>query len=340
MTACSTEFDPQPLDSVLFDDWHPVLRSLDLPLGTVQRSRLMGTDLVLWRSADHQVMAWPDRCPHRSVQLSGGTVRGNTLVCPYHGLAYDVTGACVKVPAHPGYVPPPQSRVKSFAVQERYGVIFVCLGTPHQDIVQFSEWEDPSFRTYLSYGHACHCSGLRAIENFLDVAHLPFLHGDLLGSADQAAIADYQVTPTDCGIAMKNIQLWQPDPDGTGQGGMATYDYWTLRPLTVALRKYLGSGNQMVLLFSVTPVTEESCLGWVWGALNYAPDLSEADLIAFQNRVIGQDIANLETHNPKRLPLDPQMEFHLPSDRASLAYRKWLKQLGLTYGAIAQVSST
>jgi phenylpropionate dioxygenase-like ring-hydroxylating dioxygenase large terminal subunit len=334
VAACSAEFDLNTLDPVLRDDWHPILRSLDLPVGTAQRSRLLDMQLVLWRSADHQVMAWPDRCPHRSVQLSGGTVRDNMLVCPYHGLAYDVTGACVNVPAHPDYVPPPQLRVKSFAVQECDGVIFVCLGTPRQEIARLPEWQDPTFRTYLSYGHACNCSGLRAIENFLDVAHLPFLHAGLLGNADQAEIADYQVTATDCGIAMENIQLWQPDPDGTGQGGMAHYDYWTLRPLTVALRKHLDHGNYMVLLFRVTPVTEESCLGWVWGALNYAADLSEADMIAFQDKVIGQDITNLETHNPKRLPLDPQMEFHLPSDRASLAYRKWLKQLGLTYGAI------
>jgi phenylpropionate dioxygenase-like ring-hydroxylating dioxygenase large terminal subunit len=334
MTARHLQFAQTSLDPVLANDWHPVLRSLDLSPGTLTRSRLLDTDLVLWRSADTTVMAWLDRCPHRSVQLSSGTVVNDTLVCPYHGLAYDVTGTCMDVPAHPGYVPPPQSCATAFAVQERYGVIFVCLGTPSQDIAPFPEWDDPAFRTYLSYGHVCDCSGLRAIENFLDVAHLPFIHGGLLGDPNQAAIADYQVTLTDCGIAMNNIQLWQPDPDGTGKGGLSSYDYWTLRPLTVALRKHVGAGQWMVLRFSVTPVSEESCLGWTWGTLNYAPELSEADLIAFQDTVLGQDLANLATHNPKRLPLDPQLEFHLPSDRASLAYRKWLKQLGLRYGAI------
>ncbi len=321
------------VDSILWNDWHPVARSSDLKPGTLLRSRLLDTDLVLWRGEDTTALAWEDRCPHRSVRLSGGTIVQNTLVCPYHGLAYNPQGQCVNVPAHPGYVPPKQACVRSFAVQEQYGAVFVSLGNPPASVVPFPQWHDPAYRGFLSGGHRCQCSGLRAIENFLDVAHLPFVHAGILGEPDQPVIEDYEVTSIDTGIYMKNIQIWQPDPDGTGRGGIASYDYWTLRPLTVALRKET-SGQTMVLLYYVTPVSQEECIGWMWGTLNYAHDIPEAVMVAFQDTVILQDVHNLESHNPKRLPLDPQAEFHLPSDRASLAYRKWLKQLGVTYGAI------
>lgn len=322
------------IDPILWNDWHPVARSSDLKSGRILRSRLLDVELVLWRGEDTPAIAWEDRCPHRSVRLSSGSVVENTLVCPYHGLAYNSEGQCVKVPAHPGYVPPKQACVRSFAVQERYGAVFVCLGNPAESVVPFPEWDDPTYRTYLSGGHHFRCSGLRAIENFLDVAHLPFVHTGILGELDKPAVKDYEVTSIDTGIYVKNIQIWQPDPEGTGRGGIASYDYWTLRPLTAALRKERGSGEAMVLLYCVTPVSEEECIGWMWGALNYAHELSEAELQAFQDKVTGQDVDNLNAHNPKRLPLDLQLEFHLPSDRASLAYRKWLKQLGLTYGAI------
>ncbi|MGV0026491.1 aromatic ring-hydroxylating dioxygenase subunit alpha [Phormidesmis priestleyi] len=321
-------------DRVLLDDWHPLARSQDLKPGTLLRSRLMETDLVLWRG-ETTLSAWEDRCPHRSVKLSGGKVVDNTLVCPYHGLAYDPQGQCVKVPAHPNYVPPKQSCVKTFKVQERYGVIFVSLGNPQKEVAAFLEWDDPSYRTYLSGPHFCRCSGLRAIENFLDVAHLPFVHAGLLGEPDQAVIEDYEVSADENGIYLHDIRIWQPDPDGTGQGRIASYDYWALRPLTASLRKEVSEGHYMMLLYCVTPISEEECLSWMWGALNYAHEIPEAEMVAFQDKVILQDVANLESHQPKRLPLDPQAEFHLPSDRASLAYRKWLKQLGLTYGAIA-----
>ncbi|WNZ46373.1 aromatic ring-hydroxylating dioxygenase subunit alpha [Leptolyngbya boryana CZ1] len=322
------------IDPILWNDWHPVARSADLKPGTILRSRLLGTDLVLWRGQNTGAIAWEDRCPHRSVQLSNGTVVDNTLVCPYHGLAYNSAGQCVKVPAHPNYVPPKQACVKSFAVQEQYGVVFVALGNPPTSVAPFPEWNDPTFQTYLSGGHYCRCSGLRAIENFLDVAHFPFVHAGILGEPSQPVIEDYEVHSIDTGIYMKNIQVWQPDPDGTGQGGIATYEYWTLRPLTAALMKKREDGQTMVLLTYMTPVSEEECLGWVWGALNYAHHLSEAEMEAFQDKVMLQDVGNLESHRPKRLPLDGQTEFHLPSDRASLAYRKWLKQLGVTYGTL------
>jgi len=325
------------IDTVLLNDWYPVARSSEIQAGTVRSIRLFDTDLVLWRGANTPVMAWLDRCPHRSVKLSAGTVEAETLICPYHGLAFDVEGQCVKVPAHPNYVPPKQACTKTFSAVERYGVIFVSLGNPSEEVAPFPEWDDPNYHTYISGGHRFRCSGLRAIENFLDVAHLPFVHSGILGVPEQPVIKDYDVTSIDTGIYLKNIQIWQPDPDGTGEPGIATYDYWTLRPLVVALKKQRSDGQTMVLQYFVTPVSEEECIGWMWGALNYAHDVPEADLVAFQDTVVLQDVANLESHNPKRLPLDPQAEFHLPSDRASLAYRKWLKQLGVTYGTVREL---
>ena len=322
------------IDSVLLNDWYPVARSSEVQPGTARSIRLFETDLVLWRGEHTAVMAWLDRCPHRSVKLSGGTVEADTLVCPYHGLAFDAQGQCVKVPAHPNYVPPKQACTKTFPVVERYGAIFVSLGNPLHEVAPFPEWNDPSYRSYLSGGHRFRCSGLRAIENFLDVAHLPFVHAGILGVPEQPVIEDYEVKSIDTGIYMKDIQIWQPDPDGTGEGGIAIYDYWTLRPLVAALRKQRTNGQAMILMYFVTPVSEEECIGWMWGTLNYAHQIAEADLVAFQDTVILQDIENLESHNPKRLPLDPQFEFHLPSDRASLAYRKWLKQIGVTYGTV------
>ncbi|MEP0919115.1 aromatic ring-hydroxylating dioxygenase subunit alpha [Leptolyngbya sp. DQ-M1] len=322
------------IESVLLDEWYPVARSSEIQPGTARSVQLFETDLVLWRGENTGVVAWLDRCPHRSVKLSPGTVEADTLVCPYHGLAFDAQGQCVKVPAHPNYPPPKQACTTTFPVLERYGVIFVSLGDPPVDVVPFAEWDDPDYRTYLSGGHRFRCSGLRAIENFLDVAHLPFVHAGILGVPEQPVIEDYEVQTIDTGIYMRNIQVWQPDPDGTGKDGLATYDYWTLRPLMVALKKERASGQTMVLLYCVAPISEEECVGWMWGALNYAHHIPEADLVAFQDTVILQDVANLESHNPKRLPLEPQMEFHLPSDRASLAYRKWLKQSGVTYGTV------
>ncbi|GAB4151915.1 MAG: aromatic ring-hydroxylating dioxygenase subunit alpha [Cyanobacteria bacterium J069] len=323
-----------PIDPVIWNDWYVLGKSADLPAGGVGRSRLLGTDLVLWRSQAGVVQAWRDRCPHRSVQLSKGRVEGDRLRCPYHGLAFDTGGRCVDVPAHPGYTAPPQARAQTFPVQERYGLIYGCLGAPAHDLVDFPEWDKPGYRGLIAGPYAIQTSGLRAIENFLDVTHLPILHADILGSPQRPEIADYEVQITAAGVAAHNIRIWQPDPYGTGSGSEVAYDYRVARPLAAHLRKPNLNGENLALLYHITPVSETECTGWMAMALNFGAEIPDAELIAFQDRIVAQDLDNLGSHDPARLPLDPAVEFHLPSDRTSLAYRKWLKQLGVTYGVM------
>ena len=46
--------------------------------------------------ADGKVAALEDRCAHRFAPLSmGKIVGGDRVQCPYHGLEYDTSGACV-----------------------------------------------------------------------------------------------------------------------------------------------------------------------------------------------------------------------------------------------------
>ena len=317
-------------DKILLNEWHPVMRLEDIQKGTLKPSRLLGEDLVLWRH-NEQILAWQDLCPHRGARLSLGWVEDGTLVCPYHGLAYNIEGQGVHIPAHPDLQPPRRACVRTYQTQEHYGLVWVSLGNPTQDIPSFPEWDEPSYRPVFCGPYRFNTSGFRAIENFLDVAHFPFVHGDLLGSRTRPVIDDYQVELEADGITLRDVRVWQPNPDGTGQGGSVTYNYRVLRPLTSYFSKNTD-GRCLTIFFTVTPVEEEECIGWMWMAMNHSFDIPEAEQRAFQDRVVAQDIPIVESQRPKRLPLDLQAEFHLPCDHASITYRKWLKQLGITFG--------
>lgn len=321
---------------VLSHDWHVVATSQGLPPGALQGVRLLGQDLALWRGADGVVRGWRDRCPHRSVRLSTGTVVDNTVVCAYHGMVFGGDGRCIHVPAHPTYTPPNQACAFAYEVQERYGLVFVCLGTPAAPLPRFPEWEDDGFVKGISGPHGGRVGGYRAIENFLDVAHFPFVHRDILGDPAQAAIADYEVRVDAEGVHIPQFRVWQPDPLGTGQGDYVNYTYHVSRPLTAYLRKVNPTGECLSLLYCVTPVNETEFVGWMLMAMNFIKAEALPAAIAFQDRVMSQDIANLETHVIKQLPLDLHAEFHVPGDRASLAYRKWLRDLGVTYGVLIE----
>ena len=83
---------------------------------------------------------------------------------------------------------------------------------------------------------------------------------------------------------------------------------------------------------SVCPIGEFESVAWFWLAMNYGQDLPEEELVAFQDQITGQDIPVVESQRPERLPLDLQAELHLRSDKMAVAYRKWLRELGLTFG--------
>ncbi len=318
-------------NQLLWDDWHVLARSSDLPSNQPLPARLLGVDLVLWRATNGQVLAWEDRCPHRGMLLSTGRVVDNTLVCPYHGLAYNPKGHCVKIPAYPKLLPPRQACVRTYTAQERYGLIFVSLGHPNQDIATFPVWNAPGYRQFLCGPYHYQASGLRVIENFFDIAHFPFVHDALLGDSSRPTVADYQVAVNENGITLSDVHVWQPDPDGTGHGAIVTNTYWIYRPLSLFFSKE-SKNMRLSISFMVTPVDEEACIGWMWTAMNYAHDLPESGLRAFQDRVVAQDIAIVEAQRPRRLPLNLNDEFHLPCDRASVAYRQWLSDLQITFG--------
>ena len=132
-------------DPRLLGEWFAVAWSREIEPGRPVSRRLLGRDVVLWRSANG-IHCWLDLCVHRGAQLSLGQVRGDCLVCPYHAWEYDATGQCVRIPAHPQQKPPVKARAQTYRVRERYGMVWVCLGEPLGDVPEFVYGDDPDFQ--------------------------------------------------------------------------------------------------------------------------------------------------------------------------------------------------
>ena len=317
-------------DPILINDWHAVARSEELSEGQVLSARLLEEDLVLWR-LDGRVLAWQDLCLHRGTRLSLGKVEDNTLVCPYHGWRYNGQGRCVHIPAHPDQPPPTRARVNAYNIKEQYGLIWVSLGEPPEEVPPFPEWNDPGFRKILCGPYSFKAAATRAIENFLDVAHFPFVHEGYLGDPAHAEIADYEAEIGPDGVVAEDISIWQPNPGGTGQGATVTYTYRAFRPLTAYFIKTM-EGPKFGAFFTVAPIEELFSRGWMWLAMDYGHDIPAQEIRDFEDKVTAQDVPIVESQRPELLPLDLQAELHLRSDRTAIAYRRWLKELGLTVG--------
>ena len=129
----------------------------------------------------------------------------------------------------------------------------------------------------------------------------------------------------------REIQVWQPNPDGTGRAAQVSYTYSVTGLLTACFTKAQGE-QEFSMLFTVTPVATCESLSWAVMALNYAQEVPDEELSKFQDLVTGQDIPIVESQRPELLPLDLQAELHVRSDRMAIAYRRWLKERGLRHG--------
>ena len=123
----------------------------------------------------------------------GHVVGGNRIQCPYHGLEYDKTGACVLQP-HGNKNIPSRARVKSYPVTEKHKAIWVWMGDKPADP---SKVPDFSVMDNVPELHATKLDKIMVkanvelvIDNLLDLSHTSFLHAGILGNADTVEVRD------------------------------------------------------------------------------------------------------------------------------------------------------
>ena len=87
-----------PMGNLLRRYWHPIGTVLDLDKDPVQKVRLLGENLTLYRSERGEYGLLGDRCPHRCLSMEYGIPDERGLRCAYHGWLYDAKGRCLEQP--------------------------------------------------------------------------------------------------------------------------------------------------------------------------------------------------------------------------------------------------
>lgn len=196
------------------NQWYPILESGEIlqnrPVGVTR----LGEKLVFWRDRNGVPHCLKDKCVHRGAALSAGKVIHNHLQCPFHGFEYDETGKCQYIPARGKTNPiPADFLVSGYPVKEAYDFIWIWWGEPRDEYPElpwFTELEHN-----FSYGRdtdlwPVHYS--RAIENQLDVFHLPFVHHNTIGRGAKY-VSDGPVTV----LEDETLKVWVTNRGENGQ---------------------------------------------------------------------------------------------------------------------------
>ena len=115
----------------LMNTWYQAGWSSEVEESTLLARTLLDEPLVFYRDSNGKVNALMDRCPHKFAPLSAGCVKGDSVVCGYHGLTFDCSGDCVIAPTQLDN-PPRRAAVHSYPARDQWGFLWIWMGFERQ----------------------------------------------------------------------------------------------------------------------------------------------------------------------------------------------------------------
>lgn len=186
------------------------------------RKVICGDPIVIYRTPDGAVVALEDRCPHREVPLSMGSVQQDgTLQCLYHGIRFDRNGSCVFVPEQTRI--PSNSNVRWYPAKEHSEWVWIFVGETDlantREIPEYPWFIRDGWRTRTGHLHV-KCNYKLIVDNLLNMAHLPFVHPRTIGSEGVVANATMKVQRHGEGIRLaRRMYNIEPPPTYKKAGG-------------------------------------------------------------------------------------------------------------------------
>src|SRR5258705_490832 len=156
----------------------------------VMKRQILQDHIVFFRTEDGAAVALADRCPHRGVPLSMGTVQGNGIRCAYHGFEFGKAGICTHIPSQTTIVD--QLAVRSYPLFEVGSYIWFWMGLPAErddsllpDMYALGLTR-PGYRVTPLFVMEIGCNFQMLHENLLDTSHITFLHPGMIDGGNMA----------------------------------------------------------------------------------------------------------------------------------------------------------
>lgn len=176
--------------------------------------RICDKDVVLYRRTDGGVAALEDACWHRLMPLSLGHLKGDQVMCGYHGLVFDAAGRCTHMPAQETINP--SACVRAFPAVERYRLVWLWMGDPalaDPDLVPDFHWNSDA--PWVGEGgtfYGLKCNYRLVIDNLMDLTHETYVHAGSIGD-DAITRSPFEVTHTETCVTVERwMEGIEPPP--------------------------------------------------------------------------------------------------------------------------------
>ncbi len=258
-----------PMGNLMRRYWMPIAISSDITEKPVHR-RLLGEDLVVFRTTTGKVGVVQDRCSHRRTQLTVGIAEADGIRCGYHGWKFALDGRCLEQPPEPRMIP--RADITAYPAEELGGLIFAYLGPkPAPLLPRFDLFVMDGVIRDIGWSHY-KFNWLQAMENAVDPYHGEWLHGHFMNSVrareGKSPVTHYAKKHVKVGFdAFEYGIIKRRLLEGQSE---ATEDAWTIgHPLVFPNMVKIGGGGFQQIQIRV-PMDDEN-IWHLWYTI-YKPD--------------------------------------------------------------------
>lgn len=307
------------------NQWYAVLNAGQVKQGSKPIAfKRLNQDMVFWRTRSGKVIAMTDSCPHRQAKLSLGKVVDDNIQCAFHGFQYDTSGMCQLIPANGKNGPRPKVfQTNVFEVREEYGFIWVWHGEPQKEYPKVDYFDNLEGFAYATISKVWNNHYTRAIENLLDMAHLPFVHRTTIGRGNKTLVNGPYTTIED-----NLLSVWGDNVVDNGELAIKPSDY--IKPNREPMLSFkfpniwqlnLGAKHRIMIAFA--PIDEKSTMMYsrTYGNMFKNPLLRKvvAQISVFSNLpIMNQDQPIVESQ-PRKGGFDSGDKY-IPADRPIVMY--------------------
>lgn len=317
---------------MLPNQWYAVLETDEVKGSQPVSFKRLGQDLVFWRNERGKVVCMDDWCPHRQVKLSNGKVVNGNIECPFHGFQYDSEGACQHIPANGKNGPRPKIfQAKVWPTQEAYGFIWVWNGAKQKEYPPVRFFDEVEGFAYAGVRKHWPVHYSRAIENQLDVAHLPFVHASTIGRGGRTLVnGPYTLIKDDALYVWIDNQLDHEQAALHASEMVVPNKPWGLC-FKFPNTWLLNITPKLRIGVAFAPIDEENTMMYVRYYHNFAKNPLLRKIMAVvgakgNERILAQDARIVFTHQPKKGGLDSGDKY-IPADRPLVVYYKHCEKL-------------
>ena len=326
--------------------WHPV--ALTSEVHELPREiRILGEDLVLFKTTTGEIGLVHKHCPHRRASLVYGRCEASGIRCCYHGWLFAPDGEILETPGEadgPGPAANVRARTRlgAYPVVEFRGLVFAYLG-PADKMPEFPYYDayDTPDITMRPYRVDYDCNWLQVLDAIMDPIHTSFLHSLNGGAQFSEAMGEIG----ELHIFQRGVQLLGSNTRRVDDFVWVRVNEIVLPNFTQAGSAYTADGTKEHYFgrssFTrwVVPVDDESSVSLAWANFGERGDPHEYNTKEGCELIEQGEIVDRPFEERQRRPADAEAvegmgrisahkgENLMPTDRGVSLYRRGIRRM-------------